>query len=255
VISLTASLQAALRERSKRDRGVFRKLGLKLVLMEQESHFREFYSSMLVPTVTKRHGAHAHIADYSRLREVFQRGWLLGFFDGDEWLAGYLLEPEGTNGVRSANIGWRHGEEEILRRHIVQACQYAVVEWASARGFHFFNLGSCNPFINDGVLVYKLRYNVVLKLPQITYAEGKVEGARGYVAAKYDLASEGGRSILEHAPVIEKGAGGPGVIAWRSETPSTFRHMIADGLPWRDLAEAKEPNHIRRGQIPGLAQE
>jgi hypothetical protein len=207
--------------------------------MERESDLREFYSSMLVPTVTKRHGVHAHIADYSRLREVFERGWLIGFYDGDQWLAGHLLEPEELKGVRSANIAWRHGDEEILRRHVVQACQYAVVEWASAQGFRFFNMGSCNPFVNDGVLVYKLRYNVELKLPQIVNVEGRLEGARGYVAAKYNLASGAARAILRHAPVIEKRTDGPGVISWGSAVPSTFQHVVANGLPWLDLATAE----------------
>jgi hypothetical protein len=171
VIKLTESLEAALRERSRRDRGVYRKLGLTLSLMKHESDLFEFYSSMLLPTVKKRHGVHAHVSDYARLREVFQRGWLIGFYEGDKWLAGHLLEPDGKDGVRSANIAWWHGQEEIMRRHIVPACQYAVVEWADAQGFRSFNLGSCHPFVNDGVLVYKLRYNVKPELPQTTYVE------------------------------------------------------------------------------------
>lgn len=242
VIRLNDSLEAALRANAKRDRRLFRKLGLKLVLLKKESDFEEFYTSMLVPTITKRHGVNAHISDYSSLRKVFERGWLLGCYEGNEWLVGRLLAPEGPHRVLAANVGWRHGEEEILRRHIVPASLYGVIEWAATQGFHFFNLGSSSPFVNDGVLNYKLRYNVRLELPQITYEDGILEGARGFVGAHYNLASESGREILHYSPVIEKRAGGPGVIAWRSETPKTFQPLVEKGLPWLDLAEVREMN-------------
>ena len=205
--------------------------------MQSEFELEEFFYEMLIPTVTRRHKELAYVSRFEDLKKKLKDGYLLGAYRNSKWVAAELVVREGSKTLRSANIGWRNGDVRLMRDRVSGALTFELINRAKNEGFEFLNLGNSLPFIDDGVLNFKLRWGAEPVMPGAGFESGKSIRARGFVAAHFNLASKCGRAILHHNPVLEKHNGVMRAVGWDFPVRPTFKRLIERGFPWVDLAK------------------
>lgn len=234
--------QLVRRHGAKDDLRIIRKKNYRFEIRHDDASFDEFYHDMLVPTASKRHEDRAHISSLEHLRNIFRSGYLLAAYLDDEWVGANLIVPRPGGVVNWANVGWRGGNEQLMKDRVVPALLHEMIVRAQADGFQTLNLGSCAPFVNDGPLNFKLKWGAHLAPPQILYENNQLQGANAYIAAHYRLTATAGRSMLKHAPILDHHGDLLRAIGWQSTLRPDFRHQVEQGLAWIDVAEQLTAN-------------
>lgn len=206
-------------------------------VLRSELALEEFYNEMLLPTVRKRHKERAYISRVENLKKKFKNGYLLAAYRGSEWVGAELVVCQSNKTLRAANVGWRNGDDRLMKDRVSSALLVELINRAKTEGFEFLNLGNSNPFVDDGSLNFKLKWGGELEIPRVKYEGRELQGAKGFLAAHINLASESGRSMLHHNPLLEKHKGVIRAVGWDFPVRSIFKRQIEKGLPWVDLAK------------------
>lgn len=209
----------------------------KFRVLSLDTSFEEFYFHMLVPTIMERHGKQGHISSFDKMRANIEDGFLFAAYLESDWVGATLVIRQNPKVLRAANIGWRLGDERLLKEHIASALRSELIVYTKDHGYESLDLGSSNPFPSDGSLTSKLKWNAEIDLPRVEYNEGKVEGVRSYLALSVNLDSPAARSMMKNTPVFERYRGTLRVIGWNAEVAPQFRRIVRNGLPWVNLAE------------------
>ena len=224
---------------AKNELKVIRKLGYQFRELRDVHAFEEFYNEMLVPTITRRHRERAFLSSMDHLRQIFSKGYLLAAYLDSQWVAANLVVPSEHGVIVAANVGWRGGSDELMKKRVVGALKHELIIRGQDQGFKTLDLGSSNPFANDGSLNYKIKWNVNIWPPEIEYIGGYIQGTRSFIAVKFNLTSESAQLMLHRTPIFERYKGHLRVIGWDSTIPSTFRRQIDNGISWVNLAEIR----------------
>lgn len=215
---------------------VQRRMNFRIDTLREDAAFDEFYDDMLVPTVRKRHEENAFLSSREDLREVFRRGYLRAAYQGDQWIAAELVVQGTAKSLRTANIGWRGGSEEILKSRVVSVLMHDLIVWAKKEGFEELDSGSTYPFVNNGILDFKIKWGARPGLPPIGSRNGEPIGHDSYLGAYFNTSSAAGRSILQNFPVFEKRNNEMCIAGWGSTpSPEATRHLDR-GMAWHDLS-------------------
>lgn len=213
------------------------KLPYTFKVMNGELALEEFFHEMLLPTVANRHKETAYISNLEDLKRKLRNGYLLGAYWNSEWVAGYLVVLESHKTLRAANVGWRNGDARLLKKNVNDALVFELIKRAKRDKFSFLNLGNNLPFVDDGVLNFKIGWGADPVMPGVDIDSGKVHRARGYIAARFNLTSKSGRAMLHHNPLLQKHKKILRVIGWDSPPRPRFRRQIDRGLRWVNLAK------------------
>jgi hypothetical protein len=222
---------------AKDDLRIARRLGYEFQVPTDEAAIHEFFHQMLVPTVKARHEERAFLSQWQKIEHIYRNGVLISAHLEDQYVGAILLALENTETARIANIGWRNGEDQWLKKGIVAALYNQSFVWAQQNGYHFINLGSSNPFANDGPLNFKLKWGATLVAPELKVAQGQVEGAHAFVGVRFNLDSSAAQSFLSSTPLLEYSGGLLRAISWNAEIPPLFRRQFNSGLGWVNLAD------------------
>ncbi len=201
-----------------------------------DTDLNDFYHKMLLPTIKERHGDVAFTSGLASLKSLLHEGRFFGLYQDGEWIAGRIVCPDGSDELRLAVVGWKDGDERLLKEGVVTATLIKTVDWARSMGFKRINLGSSIPFINDGPLNAKLRWKAKITMPQIQYVSEELQGVKAFVGADFKVASNGARAILRKAPLLEKHGNALRAIGWDSNIKPEFRHQFDLGMEWANLA-------------------
>jgi hypothetical protein len=238
MIDLTKPLSILLSRDACKEVSAIRKFSYTFCELRSEEALEEYYQTMLKPTAMQRHGSYAFLSDFENLRFLYARGFILAAYIDSEWVGARLVVVDDKRGIlRSANIGWRSGDEKLIKKRIVAALNYELIKRASEQGFVALGLGSSDPFANDGSLNYKLKWGANIELPKIERSEFHLQGVKSFVAVKFNLTSPSAQSILHHAPLFEKYDGRLRIIGWNSKFPPPLQRQIDSGIPLLNLAE------------------
>lgn len=239
-IDLAKPLNVIMSSRSvKDDLRITRKYDYHFRELYSDEAFEEFYHEMLAPTAMRRHGDHAFLSSIERLKQVYSKGYLLAAYLGSRWVAAVLCIKEKHRTLVWRNVGWRDGSDELRKKCVLSALLHEQIKRAAEQDFDTVDLGSSNPFANDGPLNYKLKWNADIYPPEIEYIGGRIQGARSFIAARFNLTSVSAQLMLQRTPVFEKYDGHLRVIGWDSTIPPTFRRQIDNGISWVNLAEIR----------------
>lgn len=224
---------------AKNELRVIRKHDYQFRELRSDEAFEEFYREMLSPMVARRHHESAFLSSMANLKQQYaNEGYLLAAYLDSEWVGANLV-LNGTQGTLvSANVGWRDGSDELMKKRVVSALLYELIKRAAEQGFRTLDLGSSNPFANDGPLNYKLKWGASIELPKIEYTGRVLDGARGFIAAKFNLASDAARSMLHNTPFFESHAGNLRAVGWNPAMPAAIQQKIDHGMPLLNLASA-----------------
>lgn len=222
----------------KEDLRVVRRLGYRFEFLTDDNSLHEFFHEMLIPTAKLRHEERAFLSQWETIKRIYQNGVLIGAYLEDQWVGAILLAREGTDIVRLANMGWRNGDETWRKKCLVAALFNQSFIWAQESGFKWVNLGSSNPFANDGPLNFKLKWGATLAAPELRVTNGQVEGAHSFIGVRFDLGSSATRSFLASTPLLECTQGKLRAIGWNAEIPPLFQRQLNLGCEWINLAAA-----------------
>lgn len=238
-IDLKKPLEKILSSRDvKNEMRVIRKLGYSFKVLQSDSALDEFYHEMLLPMETERHGELTDKTDLEFLRKKFQKGFLVAAYLDDKWVGANFMVEEDEGVIRSRHVGWRDGSQELLRQgRIVSALLQEVIRHVQAEGYTKLDLGSSNPFADDGPLIYKLKWGADIELPTVLNSNGELMDAETMMAVHFQVDNPGARSILQRTPVIAKHGNGLRVYGWDTPIRSEFKRQIENGIDWVNLAE------------------
>jgi len=123
-----------------------------------------FWERMYEPHIAKQHAQLAILGSIDEFRDLLAQGNLLltfALYNGER-VAGGTLVSEGPVPC-SRNIGLLDGDDRLKRLGVMTAIYIYELDWAYRHGYKRLNLGATRPFLRDGVLQYKKKFNISLK--------------------------------------------------------------------------------------------
>jgi hypothetical protein len=198
-----------------------------------EGAVKRFYREMYKPTLEERHASEAIHWSEEGIRQLVREGSLLLLHKEGEEVAGGIAVHL-PNAMWFAVLGWRHGDQSLLDRHIVGHLFKAALDYAGGQGFTSVNFGGSRAFALDGVLRYKMKWKMRLKTKHFEERGGQLWGPVGHMqAARFNLDHDFAQQALHKHPVLVETGTGLGALGWGLEGPSHFKHM--SGFSWIDL--------------------
>jgi hypothetical protein len=118
-----------------------------------------FYRTMYRPVVVQSHGEDAPTFTLSFLlaRLDDNNGELLWILRGGHRVAGAFLIYEKDRG-RLCAYGVDAADRELIKAGATAACYHSALRRTRERGFKVLYIGSCRPFLDDGLLLYKKKW-------------------------------------------------------------------------------------------------
>ena len=157
----TSLLRAS--ESLARDIRVAQRNGLETSVSGLLDDFQEFYHSMYVPFIHARHGAVARPRNEISFRNCFRRGGLIWLTRGGERLAGLVFEVT-RDGLSIRGHATRDGYAGLTKRGAASALYFHAIRHARERGCRFLDFGGCAGCLTDGVLHYKRKWGVQVRI-------------------------------------------------------------------------------------------
>lgn len=220
------------------DLRVARRTGYSFSILKKDDHaIHEFFYKMMLPTIKNRHEQRAFLSEWENIKRIYQHGFLAAAYSKNEWIGAILISIETSDCIRLANMGWRNGDEQWLKNGIVAALINYSFNWAINNGYTQVNMGSSNPFANDGPLNFKLKWGATLSVPELSYTGGNLEGIRSFIGIKLNLSSPATQLFLASTPLFEYTKDKINVIGWNAEIPPLFRRQLELGVEWINLAD------------------
>jgi len=117
-----------------------------------------FYNKMYLPFVSSRFPKNEIVTNYYIMKHLFEQGSQILFIKyKDEYIFGGLfLKDKDT--VTASYAGLMEGKHDHLKRGVYAASYYYLIEHSKKNNVNLINLGSCRPFVNDGLFWYKKKW-------------------------------------------------------------------------------------------------
>lgn len=132
------------------------------VFTKDLSLLRFFYDEMYVPYINKRYKKEKYIISFSRVRKSFDKGGLLLIEKEGRYVSGSIIEFE-RDVFHPICMGLLNADTRLLKEDAFSALYYFELKLAGERGFHNIDYGLSRAFLNDGVLLYKSKWNTKIE--------------------------------------------------------------------------------------------
>lgn len=155
--------QRVLKGKSLRDDSrKIRKHAFRFEISQNARDLEDYYHNMYVPYISQRHGGHAFLVSFDRMRKVFKNGELLRVLKDGMPVAGVLIHY-GHDGAMLWVLGIRDGNGEWVRQGAIGALYHLSFQYLRDRGFSEVGMGTSSSFLSDGVLQYKKKFGMRLQ--------------------------------------------------------------------------------------------
>ena len=146
----------------KSDLSKIRRNKLQFEVTKDLTRLHDFYCNMYKPYIAKAHGNSAVEMSYEYVKSKFTRSNslkdLLLIKQGDEYRAGVMLIYLG-NSAKLLFLGVKDGNLDYVREGVIGALFYFSVQYLSEKGVTRIDFGASRPFLKDGVLRFKSKWN------------------------------------------------------------------------------------------------
>jgi hypothetical protein len=114
---------------------------------------------MYLPYLSNRHGNLGLETSLERMKRSFENGELLLIKDGEDIIAGVQIDYKIMNGIpRTTQLGILSGDFHYVKKGALIAIYYYTIEYLKKNKHKKLSLGTTRPFINDGLLNFKLSW-------------------------------------------------------------------------------------------------
>ena len=148
------------RDKRRRIRKI-EKLGYTYEITRDFEKFRLFYYEMYLPHISKRYGKSAQIVSFAEFEKLFRSGGLLLVKLNGKYVSGAIHVIRGKT-IYIPILAVRE-VDEYLAKGASHAPLYFLILWAKQHGFEKIDYGSCNPFLKDGLFLYKKAWGMKIR--------------------------------------------------------------------------------------------
>ena len=146
----------------KSDLSKVRRNKLRFEVTKDLSQLHNFYYNMYVPYITKVHGSRSKVMNYDYVEREFRKGGLFNDLllikKQEEYIAGVLLHYK-KDKAKLSTLGVKDGNLDYVRDGAVGALFYFSIHYMAEKGFTRIDFGGSRPFLKDGVLRYKRKWD------------------------------------------------------------------------------------------------
>ena len=126
-------------------------------ITKEPEDFHFFYNKMYLPYLSNRHGNMGLEVSLERMQKTFKDGELLWIKDGQEVIAGALIDYTVMNGIpRMPQIGILRGDFNYVKKGALTAIYYYIIEYLRKKDHKKLSIGLARPFIYDSLTKHKL---------------------------------------------------------------------------------------------------
>lgn len=169
--------------------------------------FDEFYYEVYMQYGISKHGGLAQMDSYKRVKSAYDRGLGIIIMLEGQPVIGSVVFREGST-LRARYMGVYQGQEEAAYAGGPTAMYYYTMQVAYLKGCDAINMGSTRPFLSDGVLKFKMKWEPEIMHDERSTAAFAISApelsppARKFLAANpfFELA---GDDIALYKPVFE----------------------------------------------------
>ncbi len=140
---------------------VVQKCNYDYLFTQSEQMLGFFYENMYSSYIKRRHKDEASILPLEKIKKHFRKGGLLLIKDNHKFISGTVVDLK-NNMVHPCCTGILNGDEELLKKDALTTLYYFYFVLAQEKMIHTVDLGLSRPFLNDGVLRYKRKWNTVI---------------------------------------------------------------------------------------------
>ena len=146
----------------KSDISKIRRNKLRFEVTKDLSQLHNFYCNMYRPYIAKAHGSRAIEMTYEHVKSKFtghgSLSDLLLIKKEDEYIAGILLRRR-KNKAKLWFLGVKDGSLNYVEDGVIGALFYFSVQYLAEKGVTRIDFGASRPFLKNGVLRYKKKWN------------------------------------------------------------------------------------------------
>lgn len=144
---------------AKRDLRRYRNSDLRFEVGDYRKNLAEFYHHYYCPSMISMHGEDAIVHSLKKIEGYFEDGGeYVEVWRGADRLGGYIGRFK-ENCYHINVLGWKDGAFELRRTGIVSALYIDALKRATQRGMRYFQMGGVPPYLENGLFVYKSKWN------------------------------------------------------------------------------------------------
>lgn len=136
-----------------------KKMGFTLTISKDKNWVNTFYDQYYIPSMVGRHSEDASVAPKNEVVDLINEpgAEFHQVFLGDQCVAAGLRVVEGEV-ISGSKIGYLNGDFSLLEKGVNTAIYQLIVERAFELGCKRINVGGTPPFLENGVLKYKSKW-------------------------------------------------------------------------------------------------
>lgn len=138
-------------------RRLIRKNNLGLRISNTKEDFLNFFHQMYLPYIKSAHGSSAFLRDFEDVQSIMHQCELLFVTQDGEDISGLILHYQEPKPTRAWLIGVKDGDSKWVKLGAISAFEYFETERCLEKGYRQLHNGTSRPFLNDGVLRFKLK--------------------------------------------------------------------------------------------------
>jgi hypothetical protein len=143
---------------AKEDIRKIKKVGYGYEISHDKDELEFFYNQMYVPYVKWRYHNTDTLINFYAMKILFELGSKILFvkYKNDYIFGGLFIKKKDM--VTAIHAGIKKGKFDHLKKGVIAASYYHLINYSKKEGARFIDLGSCRSFMNDGLFLYKLKW-------------------------------------------------------------------------------------------------
>jgi hypothetical protein len=205
----------------------------------------EFHRRFHNPSMAERHGTEAYTASERDLRQGAraQGAEFLRIVRDGVWVGG-ILNRSTPEGYRLQRLGWRSGEQQLLKAGVVSAIYWSSIRRAAELGHGCVHFGQVPPYLEDGLMFFKGKWGARFEPLSCKYGEFHL---------LVDPSHETCRQFLAAHSLLARGSNGDVIIysGRRPEevnVPWTIMAGVSRWYRWLERPDASDA--VTRAEVP-----
>jgi hypothetical protein len=118
---------------------------------------------MYLPYIKDRYGKLSRLSHYEFIRYLSERNCKLILTKlNDEYLYGAIFSIK-KDEIITSFAGAMMGKLHYMKNGLGATPYYFLIHWANENGYKSIDFGKSNPFLDDGLLIYKIKWGANIK--------------------------------------------------------------------------------------------
>jgi len=132
-------------------------------ISHEKDKIKMFYYKMYLPYITKKYRKIESCAHFYAIKHLFETGNEILFIkQNDEYIFGGVFLKK-KNKIYASYAGVMQGKYDYIQKGAIAASYYYLIQHSIENNAKEIDLGSCRPFVNDGLFSYKKKWGAEIE--------------------------------------------------------------------------------------------